>query len=110
MVVVSRYLFYRHYVALCLWPFIFVKEPKLANDPILMNHERIHLRQQKEMLVLPFYLMYILEWTLKCLWYLNGYEAYRNLSFEREAYRYESDLTYLSRRRMFAFVRYLWRA
>ncbi len=109
MVVISKYFFYRNYVALCLWPFIIIKEPKFAQDSVLMNHERIHLRQQEEMLILPFYLCYFLEWTLKTIWYLNGYRAYRNLSFEREAYRYEVDPSYLSRRKKFAFVRYLWR-
>ena len=110
MVIVSKYFFYRNYVGLSLWPFIIVKEPELIRDKVLINHERIHLRQQLEMLIIPFYLFYFLEWTIKCVWYLNPYRAYRNLSFEREAYRHESDHDYLSRRGMFSFARYLWRA
>jgi hypothetical protein len=37
----------------------------------------------KEMLYIPFYLWYGVEWLIKLLCKGN---AYRNLSFEREAY------------------------
>lgn len=110
MVIISKYFFYRNWVGLSLWPFIILKEPELTRDMVLMNHERIHLRQQREMFILPFYLWYITEWLLKSAWYLSAYKAYRNLSFEREAYRHESDLTYLTKRNVFAFTRYIWTA
>ncbi|GGD54388.1 hypothetical protein GCM10011361_21280 [Muriicola marianensis] len=110
MVIISRYFFYRNYVALTLWPFIILKTPELSRDKVLINHERIHLRQQAELLILPFYLWYLLEWLIKTIRYLSPYTAYRNLSFEREAYRYESDPTYLQRRKRFSFTHYLWKA
>jgi hypothetical protein len=109
MVIISKYFFYRNYVGLSLWPFIILKNPELSKDRVLINHERIHLRQQEELFILPFYLWYLLEWFLKTVWYLNSYKAYRNLSFEREAYSQESDPTYLDRRKRFAFTHYLWR-
>ncbi|NER11723.1 hypothetical protein SAMN06265375_10528 [Muriicola jejuensis] len=109
MVIISKYFFYRNYVGLSLWPFIILKNPELSQDRVLINHERIHLRQQEELFILPFYFWYLLEWSLKTCWYLNSYKAYRNLSFEREAYSHESDPTYLDRRKRFAFTRYLWR-
>ena len=107
MVIISKYFFYRNYVGLSLWPFIILKEPELTKDRVLINHERIHLRQQAELLILPFYIWYLLEWSLKCIWYFNGYKAYRNLSFEREAYLHESDPNYLTHRKRFNFTRYL---
>jgi len=41
------------------------------------------------------------------MYYRNSYTAYRNISFEREAYVFENDLDYLSRRRFFAFFRFV---
>lgn len=108
MVIISKYFFYRNYVGLSLWPFIILKEPELSKDRILINHERIHLRQQAELLILPFYIWYISEWVIKSIWYLSTYKAYRNLSFEREAYLHESDPEYLASRSRFGFIKYLW--
>lgn len=82
---------------LAFWPFIFVSS-KTTIDDVLINHERIHLRQQLEMLVLPFYIWYLIELYTK---------GYMNISFEKEAYENENNLTYLNKRRIFAFIRYL---
>ena len=106
MIVVFKHLFYSNYVGLSFWPFIFVKHQLLKSDAALINHERIHLRQQLELLVVPFYVLYALEWLCRTVRYLDGYRAYQNLSFEREAYAHEEDLSYLERRRPFRFMRY----
>ena len=37
----------------------------------------------KEMMYIPFYLLYVVEWLIKL--FCKG-SAYRNISFEREAY------------------------
>lgn len=76
-------------------------------DRYVINHERIHTRQQKEMLFIPFYLFYIVEWLLRLIRYRNLNEAYRNISFEREAYRYGRDLSYLSKRRPYSWTKFL---
>ena len=107
MIVIIRRLFYSNYVGLSLWPFIILKEDHLKDDVVLLNHERIHLRQQSELLVLPFYLFYILEWLIRCCIYWDAYEAYQRMSFEQEAYRHEKDLEYLSQRRAFSFLKYI---
>ncbi|MEM8848390.1 MAG: hypothetical protein AAGD17_14925, partial [Bacteroidota bacterium] len=90
-----------------LWPFIILKEDGLKNDEVLINHERIHLRQQRELLIVPFYLLYVAEWILRTILYLNSYRAYQNISFEREAYANEKNPKYLSNRRAFSFLDYL---
>ena len=74
-----------------------------------MNHERIHLKQQLELLIVPFFIWYLLEWGLKCLIYRSAYRAYQNVGFEREAYTYENDLGYIDRRRPFTFFKHLFR-
>ncbi len=109
MILVFRHFFYKNYVGLCLWPFIILKETKLKQNAVLINHERIHLKQQQELLILPFYVPYAMEWLLGFLWYGDSHKAYQNISFEREAYRNEFNLDYLSERRIFGFMKYLWR-
>jgi hypothetical protein len=109
MILVFRHFFYKNYVGLSLWPFIFLKNRSLKNDDILINHEKIHLRQQQELLIIPFYILYLLEWSLRSIWYLDSYRAYQNLSFEREAYIHETNLDYLSNRKSFSFIKYLCR-
>ena len=81
MILVFRHLFYRNYVGLSLWPFIILKNRSLKWDKVLINHERIHLKQQQELLVIPFYLLYFGEWFIRTLLYLNSYRAYQNISF-----------------------------
>jgi len=72
-----------------LFPFCFVK--KDAPDRTI-RHEKIHLKQALNLLVIPFYLLYLLEW-LRCL-ILYGKKAYYYICFEQEAYRNEFHLHY----------------
>lgn len=72
----------------------------------LFNHESIHTAQMKEMLYIFFYLWYGLEWLIR--WVGCGFKskkAYRNISFEREAYSNDADLEYLKNRRLFFWLR-----
>lgn len=107
MIVISKHFFYKNYVGLTLWPFIILKNSTLKKDAVLIHHERIHLKQQKELLLVPFYLLYILEWTLRSICYLDTYKAYQNISFEREAYQNETNLNYASERKSYSFIKYL---
>lgn len=72
-----------------------------------MNHERIHVRQQLELLILPFYIWYALEFILRWIQYKEIHKAYRNISFEREAYSNEANLHYLKNRKCWSFAGYL---
>lgn len=108
MIVVFRYFFYKNYVGLSLWPFIILKNPGLKNDTVLINHEKIHLKQQRELLILPFYFLYLLEGMVRFFIYFDTSTAYRNISFEQEAYQNESNLYYLKQRSPFSFIKYLW--
>ena len=73
-------------------------------DDHIINHERIHDAQQRELLWIPFYILYVLEWLWRLILYRNHHKAYRNISFEREAYSHGHDFGYLSRRRPYAWV------
>ncbi|WP_422349006.1 hypothetical protein [Flagellimonas sp.] len=109
MILVFKHFFYRNYVGLSLWPFIILKEGALRKDDVLINHERIHLKQQRELLIIPFYILYISEWLLRTVLYLDSYRAYQNISFEREAYANENDMEYIFQRKPYGFVNYLMR-
>ena len=109
MILVFRHFFYKNYVGLSLWPFIFLKNDSLKSDAVLINHEKIHLKQQQELLILPFYLVYLAEWVFRTVWYLDSYRAYQNVSFEREAYANEANPEYLGQRKTFSFIKYLYR-
>ncbi|WP_298510055.1 hypothetical protein [uncultured Kordia sp.] len=107
MVFISKYIVPRGFRGITLYPFIFLRYAEDKRNAILIHHERIHLRQQLELLILPFYVLYVLEWLIKLCYYRNRNKAYLNLSFEREAYQNEADFTYLKKRRLFQFLRYM---
>ncbi|WP_246054155.1 MULTISPECIES: hypothetical protein [Antarcticibacterium] len=95
------------FAGITLWPFVILRNKGLKQDPVFLNHERIHYKQQAELLVIPFYIWYFLEFILKYAFYKDPYLTYRNLSFEREAYSHERDLAYCSKRKLWSFTRFL---
>lgn len=102
---VFRHLLPKHITAITLWPFIVFKRKEDSIIPQLLNHEKIHLRQQLELLVLPFYIIYLVEYLIHLILHRNHDKAYRNISFEKEAYAQDSNLTYLQNRRFWAMWR-----
>lgn len=90
---------------MALFPFILIRQPNPG--AVLLNHERIHLRQQLELGIVPFYVWYLTEYLFRLLQYRDHYNAYLNISFEREAYANDVNLSYLKTRPWFAFWRYL---
>lgn len=107
IVVTSKYLVPKGYTGITLFPFVFVRDKSLASNPVLLNHERIHIRQQAELLVLPFYIWYGIEYGIRYLKYKDSKTAYRNISFEREAYANEQNFGYIKGRRFWGFIKYL---
>ncbi len=107
MIFISKHIVPKGYEGITLYPFIFLKNKELKENEILVNHEKIHLRQQRELFVIFFYLFYAFEWMIKLVKYRNAYLAYLNLSFEREAYQNESNLNYLRSRKLYSFFNYL---
>ena len=107
MILISKHIVPKGFVGLTLFPFIFLKRKDLKHNAELINHEKIHLKQQQELLIIFFYVFYGLEWSIKLIKYKNGFLAYKNLSFEREAYMNENNLYYLEKRKFWAFLNYL---
>lgn len=120
---------FKGFIAMCLWPFIFVRNNAASHyNTVANNHEHIHAEQQKEMLLVGivlaaigyvfvglwallfvplFFWWYGIEYLYRLCQYRDTKKAYRNISAEREAYANEKDLTYLTNRRRFAWIKYL---
>ena len=106
-VIVSRYLIPKGFRGITLFPFIVVSENGLKKNPVMINHEKIHIRQQIELLILPFFIWYGIEFLIRWIICKNKNTAYRNISFEKEAYAKEKDLNYLKQRSFWRFLKYL---
>ncbi|EGV44714.1 hypothetical protein BZARG_1591 [Bizionia argentinensis JUB59] len=107
MIIISKYLVPKRYLGITIWPFIFLKNRTLKDNLVLINHERIHIRQQIELLIIPFYILYVLEFLIGFIQFKSWQQAYRNISFEREAYKNENDFNYLKSRSFWDFIKYL---
>ena len=107
IVLVLKYLTPKGFRGITLFPFVFLADVKDKKDPVFLNHEKIHIKQQLELLIVPFFIWYGLEYLVRLCQYPDKHIAYRNISFEREAYGNEKDREYLSGRPFYGFVRYL---
>lgn len=106
MIVVFKYLIPKSFSGLTIFPFIFLKDKQLLNDSILLNHEKIHLKQQIELLWIVFFIWYITAYLLGLLKFQNHYKAYKNIFFEKEAYSNQKNTQYLIYRKPYSFLRY----
>ncbi|MBA5630639.1 hypothetical protein [Moheibacter lacus] len=106
-VVVISWLFAKNFRGLAIYPFIFLREKALKENLNIINHERIHLRQQIEMLWIFFFLWYGFEFLIRWIQFKNPLVAYFNISFEKEAYANEINLDYLKNRKFWSFTKYL---
>ena len=107
ILIVNKRLLSGRFKGISLWPFVILQDKQLKKDQFFLNHEKIHLRQQLELLVLFFYVWYAIEFFVRYIDCRDGMLAYRNISFEREAYRRENDLKYLKKRKFWAFRKFL---
>lgn len=96
-------------LGLALFPLVLIRDDirDAAFRKRIILHEKIHLRQQIELLILPFYLWYLVEYCAGRLRGKDHYHALTGISFEKEADANMDDLNYLHTRRSFAFLQYL---
>jgi hypothetical protein len=116
MLIVSRFLikvltFNNHRVsAIALWPIIVFRNQRIKENRMILNHEKIHHRQQLECLILPFYLIYFLEYFIYlCKYKFKHQQAYMSISFEKEAYDHQDNFSYLSFRKPYSHFKYLFK-
>lgn len=100
-----RFVTFNNAAAITIAPFgIYVSEDYL-DDTTIINHESIHWKQQLEMLILPFYFWYLLEWFVRLI--TNTKDAYYAISFEHEANANEDNLKYLETRKHYSWLKYM---
>ena len=73
-------------IGITLAPFGIYLDVDHLSDKYTINHESIHWKQQVEMLIIPFYIWYGVEWLWKIIIY-GKRVGYYCISFEREAYK-----------------------
>lgn len=107
ILIVAKYLIPKGYSGITLFPFVLVKYRIDKENKVFVNHEKIHLCQQLELFIFPFFVWYLLEFLVRLIQYKKVGLAYRNISFEREAYANEKSLTYLKQRSFWRFWYYI---
>lgn len=117
-IVVNNCIPFGSFVAMTIGPWIFVKDIDRVTTT-LITHESIHWEQEKETLIVGFYLLYVLMFVVNlilCLFdrgrgaradgrYRSLWKrAYRSIAFEREAYTKENDPAYIGERKHYAWL------
>lgn len=95
------------YIGITLWPFGIYLREKYMKHKKTINHEKIHWEQQKELAGLFFYVLYGIEFVIKLLITGEKYYAYKNLSSEIEANKFEADYKYLKNRKRYNWLKYI---
>lgn len=98
-IIYNKFIPFKGFLAINLFGVLFVRGTAGDINERVLNHERIHTAQMKELWYIPFYMIYVLEWIVRLFHRGN---AYRNISFEREAYENERNLDYLNDRPKYA--------
>lgn len=109
-IVYNKFIPFRGFLAINLFGVLFVRRDKMNPHPIIskrvLNHEAIHTEQMKELGYIFYYIWYLIEWLLECI--LPPYdEAYKDISFEEEAYNNEDDFDYLKNRKKYSWIKYV---
>ena len=87
---------------------IFTRDAQKLTESVL-RHEAIHTVQAREMLFVPYYLLYLLEYLVKLFICGNADKAYKSISFEQEAYLNSKNPNYLQERKNFAWAKYIFK-
>lgn len=82
--------------AITLYPFIILRED--FDNEVTINHESIHIRQQEELWVALFYILYVWYWLVAKSQGKSNFDAYMAIPFEQEAYTKQYEFDYLDNR------------
>ena len=78
-----KILYFNFAKAMAFFPFILISHENLRRNKFVINHEKIHLRQQTELLVFFFFLLYFSEYIYRRIQHKKHLKAYENISFEK---------------------------
>lgn len=106
-IIENKFIPFKGFVAINLFGILFIRKGTSLGKYTL-NHEKIHTTQMKELLYIFFYLWYLIEWIVKLFQNnFNNMNAYRNISFEKEAFQNQGNKNYLQERKRYSFLNYL---
>lgn len=114
-IIYCKHIPFEGYAAMTFFNCIIVREDcKQLIGNRTLNHEAIHQAQAYDFGLgffgyFVFYLLYLLEWVLKLPWFIFGYLPYYSISFEQEAHNRDCDYDYLSNRKHFAWLKYVFK-
>lgn len=128
---IAKHLLFASYTTITLFAWVFTKWSEKEARQSTINHECVHARQWIELTVasgfliwfgmllfgysawwlllsvMTFYIWYVLEFVVK--WFygsiMGNYNAYKNISFEREARLSEKDNNYLENSGYFGWLK-----
>lgn len=83
---------------------LFVRNDTSPLNSVDISHEAIHTKQMMEMLYIFFYIWYGIEYLIRYFQYPTAHQAYRNISFEREAYYNQWNENYIKERKHFVWL------
>lgn len=93
------------YKCINIFGILFARKGAVIDD-VVINHESIHSKQMKELLWIFFYFLYVFEFIVYLVKLRDWHKAYKNISFEMEAYDNEEYLNYLLERKPYAWFKY----
>ena len=78
------------------------------SKPWVIRHEEIHLRQRLELLIVPYEILYLIEWIIRRV-FRGTKNANKKTIFEKEAYDNDGYLLYIENRKPYAWFKYYWK-
>lgn len=102
-----KYLAGKNVKAIAFFPFILVRDKKIMESKVTLNHEKIHWKQQLELFLVLFYFLYFGFYLFFRLRGMNHFDAYKSIPFEKEAFQNQENLCYRTNRPFWAWLKYL---
>lgn len=109
----NKFIPFKGFKAINLFGVLFVRGNAYISEKTI-RHESIHTKQMREMLYVPFYLWYGIEWVIRYFaWSFEkkpcdpNDKPYDRMGFEKEAYSNDHDIEYLKNRKPYAWFKYL---
>ena len=115
-IIVNKYIPFHGFISMAFYNILLWRkeyEHKMSDTEYfdkVCNHESIHEAQMRDFCKwIPvggtiFYIIYLLEWLFRLLFTKDfmSHNAYRNISFEKEARENEDNMDYIANRKHFA--------
>lgn len=94
--------------AFTVFPFIFARDQEILNNKEYINHERIHLYQYIETLIIGLILIAVCEYMYARIFRkMKSLDAYYFMSHEQEAHQNDTNMDYLKQRKLFSLFYYI---